>query len=319
MKYTDEQLNEAAKNGVFTEEQIVKFRDYVQNCDKQTTKLQKVLYYGGGLLIISAMTWLMKSSWDSFGAIGMIVISALYFIVFLVAGYFVFFRKNLEIAGGLLFSIPIAITPLLVFSLLRVFDFWPQEWSYNDYYVWIKGKWIILEVCVILVALPILFKTKFPFHFFLIAGSLWFFSMDIVPIIFEKTKITWTERAVISDIFGLCMIGIGYFMDIKFKKDYSFWMYLFGLMTLSSGLSVFYNDNTFKFILFGIVNIMLILFSLFINRNVFLVFGVIGVTEFLNRLSWKFFKGSVFFPFALTLIGAFLIILGIFLQKNKNQ
>jgi hypothetical protein len=320
MKYTDDQLSEAVKNAIFSDEQVNKFRVFVQNSsNNQITKFQKVLYYGGGLLIISAMTWLMKTSWDSFGAVGMTVISALYFAVFLLAGYFAFFRKNLEVAGGLFFSVSIAITPLLVFSILRVYKFWPQEWSYNDYYVWIKAKWIILEISAILVALPILYKTKFPFIVFLIAGSLWFFSMDIVPVIYEKTKITWTERAIISNIFGLCMIGVGYFADIKFKKDYSFWMYLFGLVTLSSGLSIFYNDNIFSFVLLGIANIFMILFSLFINRNVFLIFGTIGLTEFLSRLSWKFFKSSIFFPFALTIIGILLILLGIYFQKNRKK
>ena len=319
MKYTDEQLNDAAKNNIFTEEQIKQFREYIKNANNQITKLQKVLYYGGGLLIISAMTWLMKSSWDSFGPIGITVISAAYFIVFLVAGYFVFFKKKLEVAGGLLLSIPIAVTPLFVFSLLKVFDFWPDYWDYNDYYMWVKGKWIILEISAILVAIPILIKTKFPFHVFLIAGSLWFFSMDIVPIIYETAYITWTERAIISQIFGLLMIGFGYFADIKFKKDYSFWMYLFGLITLSSGLSIFYNDDIFKFVLLGAANILLILFSLFINRNVFLVFGAIGLTEFLSRLSWKYFEDSVYFPFALTVIGILLILSGIFFQKNRKN
>jgi len=320
MKYTEDQLNEAVKNAIFSDEQVNKFRDFVQNSNNnQVTKFQKVLYYGGGLLIISAMTWLMKTSWDSFGKTGMAAVSGLYFAAFLAAGYFLFFRKKLEVAGGLLFSVAIAVTPLLVFSILRVYDFWPKDHSYNAYYVWIKGKWIILEISTILVALPILFKTKFPFHVFLIAGTLWFFSMDIVPIIYEKTKITWTERAIISNIFGLFMIGIGYFADVKFKRDYSFWMYLFGLITLSSGLSVFYNNNIFKFALLGAANVLLILFSLFVNRNVFLVFGTIGLTEFLSRLSWKYFENSVFFPFALTIIGILLILSGIYFQKNRKK
>jgi hypothetical protein len=319
MKYTDDQLNEAVKNAIFSNEQVNQFKDFVQNSSGQITKFQKVLYYGGGLLIISAMTWLMKSSWDSFGPNGMAVISALYFTVFLIAGYFMFFRRSMEVAGGILFSVSIAIIPLFVFSLLRVFDFWPQEWKYDDYYVWIKGKWIILEISVILVALPILYKTKFTFIVFLIAGSLWFFSMDIVPIIYKTTRFTWTDRANVSNIFGLCMIGIGYFADVKLKKDYAFWMYLFGVITLSSGLSVFYNDNVYKFMLLGVANILLILFSTFLNRNVFLVFGTIGLIEFLSRLSWKFFKGSVFFPFALTIIGISLIVMGIFFQKNRKK
>jgi hypothetical protein len=220
---------------------------------------------------------------------------------------------------GLLFSVSIAVTPLFVFSLLRIFDFWPKTWEYNDYYVWVKGKWIILEISAIAAALPILLKIRFPFIVFLIAGSLWFFSMDIVPILYEKSDFTWTERAIVSNIFGLFMIGSGYFFDIKFEKDYSFWMYLFGLLTLSSGLSIFYNDNIHKFILLGAANVLLILFSVFINRNVFLVFGTIGLTEFLGRLSWKFFEGSVFFPFALTIIGVLLILSGIYFQKNKKK
>ena len=319
VKYTDEQLDDGVKNNIFTNEQVSKFREYIKNCNNQITRFHKVLYYGGALLIISAMTWLMKSSWDRFGALGISFISAAYIVVFLIAGYFVFFKKNLEVAGGLLFAIPIAVTPLFVFSILRIFEFWPDSWAYDDYYVWVKGKWIVLELSAILVALPILIKTKFPFHVFLIAGSLWFFSMDIVPIIYKTTQITWTQRAFISQIFGLCMIGIGYFTDVKFKKDYAFWIYLFGLITLVSGLSVFYNANIFKFILFGIANILLILFSLFINRNVFLVFGAIGIIEFLSRLSWKFFESSLYFPFALTLIGLLLIFSGIFFQKNKKK
>ena len=319
MKYTDEQLNEAVKNNIFTNEQIVKFRDFIQNNNNQVTKFQKILYYGGGLLIISAMTWLMGTGWTNFGNLGITVISASYIIVFLITGYYIFFRKKLEVAGGLLFSVSIAVTPLFVFSLLRLFNFWPQEWDYNDYYIWIKGKFVILEISVILIAIPILLKTKFPFIVFLIAGSLWFFSMDIVPIIYEKTHFTWTERAIVSNIFGLIMIGIGYFADIKFKRDYSFWLYIFGLITLSSGLSVFYNDNIFKFMILGAANILLILFSVYINRNVFLVFGAIGLIQFLSRLSWKFFEGSVFFPFALTLIGVLLILSGIYFQKNKKN
>jgi hypothetical protein len=115
------------------------------------------------------------------------------------------------------------------------------------------------------------------------------------------------------------MIGIGYFADIKSKRDYSFWLYLFGLMTLVSGLSVFYNDNLFKFIIFGLINIFLIFFAIFINRNVFLVFGTIGLTEFLGRLSWEFFKGSALFPVALTITGVLLIAAGMFFQKNKKR
>jgi hypothetical protein len=316
MKYSDEQLNKAVENNIFTQEQVDDFKTLVNN---QISKSQKVLYYGGCLLIISAMTWLMKSSWDSFGSIAILCICIVYFVMFFTAGYIVFFKKNLQIAGGLLLAVPIAIMPLMMFSALKLLDFWPLDYEYNDYYIWIKGKWLILEISTIVVALPILYKTKFPFHVFLIAGSLWFLSMDIVPIIYKETYISWTKRATISEIFGTAMIMIGYIADIKLKKDYSFWLYLFGLLTLSSGMSVFYNANITRFVILGIVNLVLMVIGLFLNRNAFIVFATIGLTEFLARLAWEFFEGSYFFPFALTIIGVLLIIMGIYFQRNKAK
>ncbi|MCL1946730.1 MAG: hypothetical protein FWF51_06210 [Chitinivibrionia bacterium] len=336
MNYTDEQLNEAIKYDIFSEEQVAKFREFaLKNGDiifsseqvakskeftrtDDATKFQKTLYYGGGLLIISAMTWLMKISWDGFGINGIIAISTFYFIAFLLAGNYLQFKKNMEVAGGILFSVAVAMTPLLTFSILKRYDFFPMGWSYDEYYVWIKGKWIVLEISTILVALPILFKARFPFIVFLIAGSLWFFSMDIVPIIQEKQNITWTQRAEISNVFGFLMIAIGYFADIKFKKDYSFWMYLFGLLTLSAGLSVFESQYLDKLIIFGLINVLMILFALFVNRDVFIVFGTLGIMQFLGRLSWEFFRDSALFPFYLTITGILLIAAGIFFQKNRK-
>jgi hypothetical protein len=319
MKYTDEHLKEAIDKNIFTREQVDSFKDLAAASNDNVSRFQKVLYYGGCLLIISALTWLMESSWDTFGPIGILGISIVYFIGFSLAGYFLFFKKKLQTAGGLLFAIPIAITPLIAYAILKLLNFWPAKYDYDDYYIWINAKWVILEAAAIVVALPFLLKTKFPFLVFLIAGSLWFFSMDIVKIMYEDIDITWTRRAYVSEIFGAVMILIGYIADLKFKKDYSFWLYLFGVVTLDSGLSVFYNDNALGFITLGLINIALIAVALFLNRNVFLVFGAIGLIELLSRLSWKYFEGSPVFPFLLTGIGILLIILGIFFQKNKTK
>lgn len=104
MKYTDCHLNGAVVKGIFTEEQVDNFKNYVSNTNTQPSGLLNILYYGGGLLIISALTWLMKSSWDSFGAKGIVFFSSVYFISFIIAGYIVFFKKNMTTPGGILFS-----------------------------------------------------------------------------------------------------------------------------------------------------------------------------------------------------------------------
>ncbi len=50
-----------------------------------------------------------------------------------------------------------------------------------------------------------------------------------------------------------------------------------------------------------------------------MVFGVIGIGEFLSRLSYELFKDSKLFPFALTLIGLLIIASGIMYQKKRHS
>lgn len=317
MKYTNEQLDYAQKKGVFTEEQILQFKSLIQTDFHYVSKFQQVLYYGGGLLVISALTWLLKSSWDEFGPIGMVIISLLYLVLFSFLGYYVFYNKKMILPGGLLFCVAISVMPLLVFSLLRLYNFWPASYHYDDFYIWIKGKWIVLELTTIIFALVIFAKTKFPFIILMISFALWFLSMDIVPIIFSENTITWTNRSDISQVFGVLMLLCAYFIDLKSKREYSFWLYLFGLITLTSGLSVFYNDDTLSLIILLLVHLLMIILSLFLEQTVFMVFGMIGLTEFLSRISYVWFEDSPVFPFLLTIIGLALIFSGMFYQKNQ--
>ena len=319
MKYTDEHLNYAKDKGVFSNEQIINFKKLIDSDFNASSKFQNILYYGGGLLIMSALTWLLVSNWDDFGAIGILIVSVSYLIVFLCAGYFLYYRKKILLPGGLLFCVAICVIPLLVFSIMRFFNFWPVETTYNDFYFWVKGKWIIIEIATILFALLVLLKTKFPFIVFIIACALWFMSMDIVPIIYSENTMTWTNRSDISQLFGIAMVFVSYLLDLKSKKRYSFWLYLFGLITITSGFSVFYNSDSGSLVTLLIVHLIMIILSLFLEQPVFIVFGMIGITEFLMRISYIWFKDSPVFPFLLTIIGLFLIIFGIIYQKNRNR
>jgi len=319
MKYSENHLDEAVKIGIFSADQAVLFRSYILSSNTLTTKSQKALQHSGGLLVVFASLWLITSAWNRFGPIGILAISALYFIAFLAGGTLANTKNKMNNAGGMLVSIAIMVVPFLTYSLLQVFDFWPLAWEYADYYGWVTGKWLLVEASVLLVALPLLIKSKFPFIIFLIAFSTWFLSMDSIAIVLRTMAITWNQRAIISIVFGSITVSAGYAVDLKSQKEFSFWLYLLGLVTLSLGLSVFSNANIFRFILLGLVNILLIAIALFLSRNVFLVFGIIGIAQFLCRLSWVYFRGSVLLPFALAIMGAFLIYAGLFVKKNINR
>jgi len=169
------------------------------------------------------------------------------------------------------------------------------------------------------VAAVVFWTARFPFHVFLISGTLWFFSMDIVPVLSGQNSITWEARSVVSILFGIVMMKIGYLCDLKCKKDYAFWLYFFGLLSFCGGLSMRHSGRLEHVLIYGLIHALLVLAGVFLARNVFLVFGTMGLAFFLGKLAYDFFRRSAMFPVFLTLIGVCFIALGIFFQKNRKK
>ncbi|WP_053228109.1 DUF2157 domain-containing protein [Spirochaeta cellobiosiphila] len=318
MKFTISDLKNGLEKNIISNDQYEQLLN-LSKSNPDNNKVMNLLYYAGALLVISAMTWLMYNSWDIFGGGGIAILTTIYIVGMLLGAYYLYFIKKLITPGGLLFSIVICLIPLLMFGLLKHFEIWPQSTSYGDFYIWIKGKWVVLELSGIFVGLVILYFVRFPFILAPISFGLWFFSMDIVPIIFGTNYLTWTDRKHISLIFGTIMLIIGYFINRKSNKSFSFWLYLFGLLTLTASLSIYHNDEIGKFIIFFAVNLFFIGSYIILDQKVFLIFGTIGMTELLSRISYEFFKDSPLLPFILTFFGIGLILLGIFYQKNQAK
>ncbi|MBW4599777.1 MAG: hypothetical protein KME29_09210 [Calothrix sp. FI2-JRJ7] len=73
-----------------------------------------------------------------------------------------------------------------------------------------------------------------------------------------------------------------------------------------------------KFI-YCLINLGLILLSIILRRKVFIVFGSMGVFGYLSHLAYTIFKDSILFPFALTVLGIFIIYVGVLYQKNNRN
>jgi len=71
------------------------------------------------------------------------------------------------------------------------------------------------------------------------------------------------------------------------------------------------NSELNKLIYCGI-NIAMILLGAVLGRRVFAVFGGLGIAGYLGHLSYRVFKDSLLFPFALSLIGLVIIWLGVY-------
>lgn len=159
---------------------------------------------------------------------------------------------------------------------------------------------------------------RFPFLTAPIAFSLWFMSMDVAPLLYGNTTVTGNEREWVSVGFGLVILLVAYFVDLRVRagEDFSFWGYVFGLMAFWGGLSVMDSGSELSRFIYCLINIGLISLSVVLRQRVFIVFGSAGVFGYLSHLSYTVFKDSLLFPVALSMIGICVIWLGVLYQRN---
>lgn len=272
------------------------------------------------MIIISAMTWWMTISWEAFGGGGIFIISVAYAILFTFLGAKLWKKHEYRVPAGLLITIAVCMTPLAIYGLETYFNIWPEgnPGEYRDFYNWIKGSWIFMEIGTIVAGVVALRFFRFPFITAPIFFSAWFLSMDIVPIIM-RNEITWRQREWVSLIFGIVLIVISYLIHRAKRKDFAFWGYLFGTFAFWGGLSgLAWDKGEFVYFMYFVINFLMMIVSVLLSSKVFLIFGAIGTFAYFSHLAYEVFENSILFPFVLTFFGVAIIYLGVLYQKNMQ-
>lgn len=283
--------------------------------------LPHVAYYAGALVVISAMGWFLTEAWESLGGEALTGIALVYGVIFSAAGRELWFKRDLRVPGGLLFTVAVCMTPLAIFGVEEATGLWPQgdPGDYTDYYVWVRGSWLFMELGTIAVGLIALRYVPFPFLTAPIAFALWFLSMDLTPLLLGRGEFTWEERRQVSLWFGLAMLLATYLVDRRTRLDYAFWGYLFGLAAFWCGLSMSDSDSELEKLGYFGVNVVLIVLSLLLQRRAFIVFGSLGVFVYLSHLAQTVFADSLAFPIVLSGIGVSIMFAGVTYQKHEAR
>ena len=213
------------------------------------------------------------------------------------------------------------MAPLAVYGIQDAMGLWGhfgRPTAMRDFYVWIKGSFVWMEVAAIVAAVIALWRYPYPFIVLIIAFALWFMSMDLTPWIFGRTDFTWDERRIVSLWFGLAVLVVAYIVDRRERGgDFAFWLHLFGLMAFWGGLSLTNSGSEIGKFLYFVINVGLLLMSVLLGRRVYAVFGTLGIAGYLGHLSYKVFRDSMMFPFALSLIGIVVIALGLLYHRKQ--
>jgi len=275
-------------------------------------------YYFGALLVIGAMGWFMSKGWDSFSGWQLSTISIGYAVIFLIVANRLAAQPLFRIPSGLLATMAVCMTPLAVYGIERQFNFWPTmaPGSYTNFHPYINANWVAMEIATVCAAFIALRFFKFPFLTAPAAYAIWYLSMDATALIFGRTW-NWRDQCMISAVLGAIMLLVSYWFDGKYKLDYSFWGYLFGLMMFTGGLSSMGHGTQLGKFGYFLVHLALIAVSLVLRRRVFLIFGALGVFIYLCDEAYTYFRFSVAFPFVLTGIGLGLIFAAMQYKKHE--
>lgn len=322
------QLSSAVEQEILTEVQAEQLWFFLkeQNKDTPSFHITHILYYLGGMVAIAAMSLFMTLGWDSFGGFGLFLICVIYAVVGIVLTELLL-RYKLAIPAGILAALVVVIVPLAVYGLQAALGFWDDNSHYRDYHRYIDWRWLIMELVTLAVGSYLVMRYRLPFLLMPVAVTLWYMCMDLAPALLNMLgKQTyhynyWEFKQTVSLWFGLWLIVVAFIVDIKTKsqKDFSFWLYLAGVLAFWGALSSMSSDNELNKFIYCCINLVMILVGATLSRRVFVVFGGLGIAFYLGHLSYDVFKDSMLFPFALTVIGLAIIAIGIIWQRYEQQ
>ena len=88
--------------------------------------LVTVAYYFGAMLMISACGWFLGDKWEVLGSKGILITSLIYAAI--TAGAGVWLRaKGYCVGGGLLITVAVCLTPLVIYSVEDLLGVWPGD------------------------------------------------------------------------------------------------------------------------------------------------------------------------------------------------
>ncbi|MBR0869116.1 hypothetical protein JQ633_02010 [Bradyrhizobium tropiciagri] len=329
MPYSAKNLRDAADAGVISATDLERLLAFLGTGDVQaganpTARFDAahVLWYAGALIVIGAMGLFSTLAFTQMGGRALTACAIAYAVAFGLAGHHLWHGKNLRVPGGLLIAIAVSMAPLAVYGIQDEFGWWGQfgkPGTVQDFYIWVKGSWIFMEIATIAAGIVALRYYRFAFIVAIIAVALWFMSMDLAPWFSGTDHADFAMRRTVSIWFGLAVLAVAWIVDYRSRnQDFAFWLHLFGLLAFWGGVTASDGATELGRAVYCLLNVGLIALAVILMRRAYAVFGAFGVCLYLGHLADVVFKDSLLFPFSLSLIGIGVIAAGLLYHRNER-
>jgi len=287
-----------------------------------------VLWYAGALIVLGALGLFTTVAFAEMGPSALTMTAIGYGIGFIAFGRFLWGRPGLKTPAGLLITCAVNMVPMAVYGIQAQFDLWPvpmqDPMSYGDFFEWLNASWVYMDVATIVAGAVALRFFPFPFIAAVMAGALWFLSMDLTPwvalALHGSTDFTWGLREKVSMYFGLAVILVAWSIDLKRWQagDFAFWLHFAGVIAFWGGLTSQDSDNELLKFVYCLINVGMVVLAVFLGRRIYAVFGALGISFYLGYLAYEVFEDSLLFPLVLSAIGLAVIGLGIWYFRKQQ-
>ena len=326
---TESDLRKAVAAGLLSEDQFDRIKAYLaaphDGAGPPAAKfdLTHVLWYGGALIVMAAMGLFSTTAFGMMGGSALFATGAIYAIGLWLAGRNLW-RRDLRTPAGLLIAAAVSMVPLMIYGIQDALDLWKyaqgKPGSYRDFFPYVNGSWLYMEIGTIIAAIVALRSYKVPFLMLVGGIALWFMSMDLA-MWFTTTPADFYDietRRKVSIVFGLLMIIVAWATDLRRPQgpDLSFWLHIFGAATFWGAMTASSESTEFTRFIYFLINLVLIGLALFLDRRIYAVFGAMGVAAYLGYLAYDVFQDLILFSFALSGIGIAIIAMGLWLNRH---
>ncbi|MCC2644762.1 MAG: hypothetical protein K0R94_540 [Burkholderiales bacterium] len=321
LKISQDQLQKAVLMGIISHEQSVEIWRLLEQETISTPKFCFVhmLYYFGGLLSIGAVTFFIGLVWETFKGYGLFMISFWLFIIGLYATH-ILNRKKMIIPAGIMAAFSLVLVPLMIYNLQYALHLAPGQFAgYEKINSLVSAHWVPIEFATLIAGIILFYFYRFNFILLPVSVILWYLSMDLYPMIFKLKLFTFIDQSWFTMLFGLIqlliLIRLDYIMEAK-HADKIFWLYLAATITFWGGLSALgWSYNHLGHFIYFLINILMLVVSIILQRRIFAIFAVIGIFGYLSYLS----QNSLILPLILILTGFLIIYLATKWSNIENK
>jgi hypothetical protein len=204
--------------------------------ENRLTRTVQVLVWVGTVALIGAHAWWSTDGYESLGIGIVLVLTLVWQAGFLVAAEWGRRRGYTLLETGFA-AIVVFYTPLAAYALERVLGVDFRWHDFDDFYPWVSGGWVFMEIAAISVAALALARYRRPFLMLPLTLFTGFLAMDGAT----RALGGWEHEAAIEHVVlavGIATLAAAVTLDYQGWRRFAFWPHLGAVWMIVWGLEL---------------------------------------------------------------------------------